>query len=918
MIETEASRFEARFSALTGYSPMLWQHRLFQRFTANDVPKVCDIPTGLGKTYVLAVWLLAVVQQEEAGELRLPRRLVYIVNRRTVVDQATDVVRRMRARLLQPNHDDWRMHADCLSQIAGVLRRLGASGQLPLAVSTLRGELADNEEWKADPARPAIVIGTIDMIGSKLLFSGYGDGRYGRPHHAGLIGQDVLIVHDEAHLTPAFGGLLHSVADEQRRETQRDRGGDIVARPIRILELSATSRGTIAEPFTLDEEDKQDGIVQDRLTASKRLHLHPAAENELIEKIVKAACEHKDVRARVLIFVRSPEHAKGIGTALEKALGSDGSQRIAMLTGTIRGYERDQLMQETPTSAAARVIRHFLDGTQPEHTVYVVSTSAGEVGIDLDADHMVCDLTTLDSMIQRLGRVNRRGGNDRRAHVDSFGNSPAGDALSEFDRAVASTCSILERWKGRRVDGIDVSAENLRRLVEALSASERASAFSPTPEALHLTDILLDGWSLTSVHDMPGVAEVAAFLHGVTNEPAETYVAWRREVTLLSEAQTAESELRDWFRVFPIESRERLRDRTDRLRVALASLLREHRKRAKKDDLDFRVVLLDERGRARWSALSELVQNQDERRLRYQTLVVPVEAGGLDERGMFDPGAVTPSEGLRLDVAEADGALDGRQRWICRGSDGFERYERVDTGEILDALPHGLREKVRVPLTQAVEGEELVEPLDLLLLVSPRRSACGDPETTSARQGLEEHSTAAVSLVSAMAERLRLPEPIHAALVTAARWHDKGKDRRVWQRYARNTNGAETLAKSEKYLHPRALGGYRHEFGSLLDATADAEIQKHPERDLVLHLIAAHHGWGRPHFEPRSFDNTRSTVDNEKAAIEAMRRFDRLQQRFGRWGLAWLESLLRCADIAASQAAAGEVIPSHLELEARM
>ena len=48
---------------------------------------------------------------------------------------------------------------------------------------------------------------TIDMIGSKLLFSGYGDGRYKRPQHAGLIGQDSLIVHDEAHLTPAFSKL---------------------------------------------------------------------------------------------------------------------------------------------------------------------------------------------------------------------------------------------------------------------------------------------------------------------------------------------------------------------------------------------------------------------------------------------------------------------------------------------------------------------------------------------------------------------------------------------------------------------------------------------------------------------------------------------------------------------------------------
>jgi CRISPR-associated endonuclease/helicase Cas3 len=67
-----------------------------------------------------------------------------------------------------------------------------------------------------------------------------------------------------------------------------------------------------------------------------------------------------------------------------------------------------------------------------------------------------------------------------------------------------------------------------------------------------------------------------------------------------------------------------------------------------------------------------------------------------------------------------------------------------------------------------------------------------------------------------------------------------------------------------------------------------------------LHLIAAHHGWSRPHFECNAWDNTQTTAANEEAAAEAMRRFARLQQRFGQWGLAWLESLMRCADITAS------------------
>jgi CRISPR-associated endonuclease/helicase Cas3 len=88
-----------------------------------------------------------------------------------------------------------------------------------------------------------------------------------------------------------------------------------------------------------------------------------------------------------------------------------------------------------------------------------------------------------------------------------------------------------------------------------------------------------------------------------------------------------------------------------------------------------------------------------------------------------------------------------------------------------------------------------------------------------------------------------------------------------------------------------------------MDAMEHEDVQRCADRELVLQLVAAHHGWARPHFEPRSYDNTRATTENDKTAWEVLRRFGRLQQRYGRWGLAWLESLLRCADIAASREA---------------
>ncbi|MCJ7797866.1 MAG: hypothetical protein MUQ56_14085, partial [Thermoleophilia bacterium] len=212
-----------------------------------------------------------------------------------------------------------------------------------------------------------------------------------------------------------------------------------------------------------------------------------------------------------------------------------------------------------------------------------------------------------------------------------------------------------------------------------------------------------------------------------------------------------------------------------------------------------------------------------------------------------------------------------------------------------------------------VEGEGAA--LDLVLMVSPRKSALENPEVARVQQTLTEHTNLIAEQMERIAGRLELEKPIQDALVAAARWHDRGKDRYVWQRYACNQDGTEPRAKSVKYLHSRALGGYRHEFGSLLEAEACEELRHHPERDLILHLIAAHHHWGRPHFGPRSFDNTRTTTENTQASLEVIRRFGRLQQRFGRWGLAWLESLLRCADIAASRAAAGHAVPAPEEQE---
>ncbi|HMP16509.1 MAG TPA: CRISPR-associated endonuclease Cas3'', partial [Gemmatales bacterium] len=147
-----------------------------------------------------------------------------------------------------------------------------------------------------------------------------------------------------------------------------------------------------------------------------------------------------------------------------------------------------------------------------------------------------------------------------------------------------------------------------------------------------------------------------------------------------------------------------------------------------------------------------------------------------------------------------------------------------------------------------------------------------------------------------------LPSELRRVVEVAARFHDHGKRRKLFQNMLGNRNSATCWAKSGKN-RSQLQEPYRHEFASLLDVVKESEFKllSEDQKDLVLHLIAAHHGRARPHFPAvEVFDPEGTDREAEDVAAETPRRFARLQRKFGRWGLAYLESILRAADWAAS------------------
>jgi CRISPR-associated endonuclease/helicase Cas3 len=798
--------------------------------------------------------------------------MVYVVNRRTVVDQSTDEARKLR---------------DRLKDVPGLVERLQAlcanATNTPLAISTLRGQFADNREWSADPARPAVIAGTVDMIGSRLLFSGYGCGFKSRPLQAGFLGQDALLVHDEAHLEPAFQELITAIEREQRTGRTRD------IRPLRVMELTATSRADGPTPFMLTDADLTNETVKRRLFARKGIVFHGVAdEKQTPDAVAGLALGYKDSKQAILVFLSSLDAVHRVEKRLRKA-----KQAVQLLTGTLRGYERDALPKDP---IFARFLPESNRGekvTVQDGTVYLICTSAGEVGVNVSGDHLGCDLNSFESMAQRFGRVNRFG----EAHIDIVHPKAFDTKDKPRDAARESTLALLRRLPQRDDKRHDASPHAL----DLLPPAERQAAFSTLPWIPPTSPILFDAWALTTVREaLPGRPPIAEYLHGVSEgEPPETHVAWREEVELLQHAGLSEKELGDLLDDYPLKPHELVRDQTRRVFEELEVIAARGTSKPEGAPRLFAWVI-HPNGELRVLSLPALVEKDRQKKplvnLAGCTVVLPPAAGGL-QAGLLR-GAAERSEAAEHDVAD---------RW--EDDRGPLRRRETISAKAEFSIPTGWRRVAEVPLKSPTEEEEAEvegnEPAGQMTRVFLVRLRAADDDGSRVAQGrvpLDTHHSDAARIAEGLANRL-LPKELQRVPALAARFHDLGKRRDVWQRSIGNTDTHKPLAKSGRGGALHRLNDYRHEFGSLIDIQEEAEFKQlsPEEQDLVMHLIATHHGRGRPHFPAEeAFDLARGVHDAARIAREAPRRFGRLQRKYGRWGLAWLESLLRAADNEAS------------------
>ncbi len=858
---------EELFNVVLNASPNTWQTRLYERLVAGEIPKGLRVPTSGGKTAILLIFLAALASQSDRGNVTLPRRLVMAVNRRALVDQASGLAHAINQALDNPRLAVFRAH----------LAALSASGS-PLALTTLRGQLADSREWSHDPTTPAIILATPDMLGSRLLFQGYGLGRSRKSMEAGLLGIDTLVVLDEAHLSPTFTELMREI------ETLAATSAASVGRPaLRVLEMSATTAET--DVFdgrpNLIQPDPRDLSLIKRLNASKALILEspplPAAldtsnkkaEVKIIEALIQplaaAAFKHQAENVPIAIFVNGPETAAKLASALTK-LGIP-SQHIMAMTGPQRTFEREQLIASEDFQVFMRG-ENYQDGSR-----YFICTSAGEIGMDIDAHYAFADQVTLDRQIQRIGRVNRRG-ERQGSRITLFtwpSQEPTIQATQKMLESLPNSGDLFSPERNASPVALSALIDNRDGYLAAIKAN---------PPRRPLEPALLDLWSMTSLQynaqSQPALLHIPqadSLIHALNDsEEADIELAWREPPQNL--------DISAWLALLPIQRQELARLPQWQAMQFLQVI--------GKRSPNLQVIVQTPNSSYR-QALPILKLQPGVR------IILPPEAGGLTPQGLPSANEL-PNDRLDLNVPLLLHWSDEQQGWHSETPEPM-------TADTLEALQQQLEQQLGC-LLLIDKPLELIDsdgnPCVTRLLAWPLQEPDRVPEdndqsSISVQRLLDEHHALAAAAARRIVGKLALPEPLAQAIIDADAKHDQGKAEARWQLAFHNQDPDNPIAKTAGKRPPdlSRLDGYRHELGSVASMPSATP--------LTLHLIAAHHGWARPVFPDKAAAKLLPTLggDCRQAAQQSALRYAALQQQYGWWGLAYLEAIVKCADILA-------------------
>ena len=963
--------FATFFHSIWGYAPFPWQSRLADQADADKWPEWITLPTGTGKTTVLdiAIYNLARQATRPPCQRTAPTRIVFAVNRRIVVDEAYEraktIANRLKKALTTPD--------DAIHPLAFALQKLsGTESSPPLETFPLRGATFTDHSWARTPTQPLIISTTLDQLGSRLLFRGYGVSANARPIHAALLANDSLLILDEAHTSKAFSQTLQSIA------TLRNQARDSIQLPFAAVQLTATPPPEVRDPFSLDAADRENAIITARLSASKPTELMPVVEDakgkarhkKLADAIAEKAITYlEENHRRVLIVVNRVATAEALAAKLNPAKGKkDHNADVLLLTGRMRPLDRDTLIQSLTA-------KYQLKSSTPSAEVpklILIATQCIEVGADFDFDALITELAPLDSLRQRFGRLNRQG-RPVPAPAAIFTPEEAMDT-SKPDPLYGDCLPAVRAWLHaiqNESDTIDSGLDALQNEIQRTLDFDRLLA--PSADAPVLLEPHLDLLCQTSPE--PHVSpDPALYIHGPGRNFPEVSIVLRADIThpatageilkttppIGVEAATLPLHLaRTWLEKPAAaydntgDAPEALNDGWSKGAIEVTGAFRftssEASLIANSNDLrNGDILVLPTQTPREWLATLlpladtkepwSLDQYENAHLLSRDRLSIRFHKILRDEllKHFADSDDRARFQEITAPLFAHD---EEEQRWVFREKDWTSAIPEI-AAILAEHLPptHPLKSIwVHAAARPAGDWKAMPYPSSAIEgVLFANRSRVGatpwplDPadlgqqgDTSDLTAILDSHSEAVATRAESNAHGL--PDSLRQTLRDAGAWHDLGK---LDPRFQAMLHGCSMLAAIAKphlaKSAPRSQSmarffltlaelppGFRHELLSALIVAKSNTFTTHPEPDLLLHLIASHHGRCRAmapvvhDADPEPFD---ALLDGETIRFPGQdcplahlsdgvaRRFWSLTRRFGWWGLPYLESLLRLAD----------------------
>jgi CRISPR-associated endonuclease/helicase Cas3 len=397
-----------------------------------------------------------------------------------------------------------------VEQTAEEIRKVGKSRDI--SVHILMGG-SDSGDWHLHPDADAVLVGTQDMLLSRALNRGYASPRARWPMEFALLNNDCLWVLDEVQLMDV--GLATSAQMQQFREEDRPK----TFRPSYSWWMSATlqpdwlksvdTKEMIAsiEPAQLAiPPKKRAGSLWD---VSKPLDLKEVQDDAQMAAFIGTAHKAQPATHRLtLVIVNTVKRAVAIHAILTKDKELAG--KLELVHSRFRPQERqawrERFLNRAACSGADRII---------------VATQVVEAGVDISASRLIVELAPWSSLIQRFGRAARYGGETARVTVVDVDttdeNKRARNAAPyEWEELAAARAALAKL--------ADASPKTLATFEDGLTAEDRAHLFPYDPMHLLLRRELDELFDTTP--DLSGAdLDISRFIR--TGEERDCHVFWR-------------------------------------------------------------------------------------------------------------------------------------------------------------------------------------------------------------------------------------------------------------------------------------------------------------------------------------------------------------------------------------------------------